>query len=426
MKHYGVIFASALFCVLGAQSSLAYQADNASTETLWKIPDQAARVEADKKRRGEYYANRIKFFLEENQTSMTQGGVVFVGDSITNRFPIAEAFAGKSVYNRGIGGDRIEGVLERLDCSVIALKPREIHVMIGTNDVLWPVDYRNGELGPGYIRLFNSLKSVAPQAKIIAYTVLPIDKKQDRLGTCVKDAKTANEQLRKVCSEMKIELKDTYSVCANGEGNFRPGLSVDGVHLSLAGYLNWLELILNSSEEKFDVWKNLAPLWAQTGADTCEISRKNAYRSLNTLILYCKDKNTTLTSTCTNQWGLEVLVENDTVTSVSTKGNMPLPPAPGYVLSAVGNQREWLASHAFVGTKLKLVNNAKAVTVVTSEPKNAEEWYARLRGKMLTKMASCKNEAELAKLKPYMSALNEVKNGQGDPSQWKSLSQKLN
>ena len=75
------------------------------------------------------------------------GAIVFFGDSITQGW--GDDFRGKfpklNVANRGISGDITRGLLARLDEDVLALSPRAIVLLIGTNDIgrnISPQGYR--------------------------------------------------------------------------------------------------------------------------------------------------------------------------------------------------------------------------------------------------------------------------------------------
>ncbi|MDD4279736.1 MAG: GDSL-type esterase/lipase family protein [Candidatus Sumerlaeales bacterium] len=408
----------ALSLCVSPMESYSYQADDASTPTLWAIKDVSKRVKADTDRRGDYYGNRMKTFLNE---TIKPGGIVFVGDSITNRFPLDECFPnglkGKPVYNRGIGGDRIEGVLERLDVSVTDLAPSELHVMIGTNDVLWPVDYKNGNLKPGFERLFKSLKSVAPQAKIYAYSIMPIDKEQDRVGTCIKDVVTANKQLADVCKAEGVEFVNMYPKFATAEGNFKSGLSVDGVHLSKAGYLNWLDFVVKDKDTKFDMWKAVADKWTETS--TVPVSGINVYRNEDMLIVYQADKNSKgTTTTATNAFGTEALVQNGVVTKVSAKGSMPVPENPSdYVLSGHGKMHEWVKANCLVGARVKLSADKKSVSIERKAPTEIKDWYVYLRSELLAKMANNKNEESIKACKELANEIESIRPNDADNGQ---------
>ena len=59
--------------------------------------------------------------------------VVFLGDSITEGGVWDEWFRELLTLNRGIGGDTVGGVLDRLDSALY--EPRAISLLIGTNDL---------------------------------------------------------------------------------------------------------------------------------------------------------------------------------------------------------------------------------------------------------------------------------------------------
>ena len=55
--------------------------------------------------------------------------------SIAQRFDLEVFFPHWPGINRGISGDHIDGVIERLSNSAIELKPEKIFLLIGINDV---------------------------------------------------------------------------------------------------------------------------------------------------------------------------------------------------------------------------------------------------------------------------------------------------
>src|SRR5207248_11675291 len=61
--------------------------------------------------------------------------VVFFGDSITDMWPLAEYFPGKPYINRGISGQTTPQMLLRYRQDVIALAPKVVVILAGTNDI---------------------------------------------------------------------------------------------------------------------------------------------------------------------------------------------------------------------------------------------------------------------------------------------------
>ena len=80
------------------------------------------------------YTMLNKKYALKNQT-------VLLGDSITDFFNYYELFydfcksSGQAVYNRGISGDTTDRLLERLYDNVLSIEPKNIVLLIGTNDI---------------------------------------------------------------------------------------------------------------------------------------------------------------------------------------------------------------------------------------------------------------------------------------------------
>jgi lysophospholipase L1-like esterase len=60
---------------------------------------------------------------------------IFFGDSITNAWPLHEFFPNYSLLNRGIGGDNIYGLYERLNDDVFPYSPDRVFMLIGINGI---------------------------------------------------------------------------------------------------------------------------------------------------------------------------------------------------------------------------------------------------------------------------------------------------
>lgn len=351
-----------------------FEADKASTETLWKLP-QSERIAEDQKRQGPHYANRMKFFYEDNKKA-EPGCIVFLGDSITEGFPIEAAFNGhlpkdapRKVVNRGISGDHLEGMIERVDVCVRDLKPSKVYIMGGTNDLWWfRKDYKEGEVKDGISRLVRRVREVAPKGcEIYVQSILPINHKEEpskSWDSYTEWVGKANKQLKEVVKEENVHLVDTNKALSDEKGYFIPRFTLDGVHVTPIGYLRWIDELLPVGPEKEQVWKNLAKFWDTNLGSNYKITGVNKIRWEDDLIKY--DNKCTSTTTGTNVYGYEVLVENDKVTSVSGTGNMPIPKkANACVLSGHGKAAAWLKAKADVGAKVKI--DGKTVEVMPSD-----------------------------------------------------------
>ncbi len=84
--------------------------------------------------------------------------VVFMGDSITDGWKLAEYFPGKPYLNRGISGQTTPQMLIRMRPDVVVHKPKAMVILAGTNDIA-------GNTGPMTIEMItNNYASIAELA----------------------------------------------------------------------------------------------------------------------------------------------------------------------------------------------------------------------------------------------------------------------
>jgi len=163
--------------------------------------------------------------------------VVFMGDSITENWKIGdpELFE-HGVLNRGISGQTTPQMLVRFRSDVIALKPRAVHILAGTNDIA-------GNTGPNRPQDFkNNVMSMAELARahgirVVLASIPPAAgfswRPQLHPATQIQEL---NRWLRDYASRNGFDYIDYYSVLVGANGEFKPALSNDGVHPNREGY----------------------------------------------------------------------------------------------------------------------------------------------------------------------------------------------
>lgn len=162
------------------------------------------------------------------------GGIVFVGDSITQDFNVYEYFQDHQVYNRGIGGDTSLGLLDRLDESIFDLKPKKVFLQIGTNDL---------ELLDGGVQaIFNRIKEVVEQIglfdesiEVYLVSVYPVNPSIDKMTVGKRnnqDILALNELLSQIEGVTYINFFDQLVK----DGKLNPEYTLEGLHLNQKGY----------------------------------------------------------------------------------------------------------------------------------------------------------------------------------------------
>ena len=164
--------------------------------------------------------------------------VVFLGDSITDGWNLAQYFPGKPYVNRGISGQTTPQMLVRMYPDVIDLKPAAMIILAGTNDVA-----RN--TGPETLTMieqnFQAMSELARahQIKVILCLLTPISDYTQNKQTEHRppaDILKLNDWLRDYAAKTQGTIADYYSALVDEKGMLKDGYSQDGLHPNAKGY----------------------------------------------------------------------------------------------------------------------------------------------------------------------------------------------
>jgi lysophospholipase L1-like esterase len=177
------------------------------------------------------YAERVTLFAT---LPPMNGGVAFVGDSLTDYGRWADAYTDLTVRNFGIFGDTTAGLAARLE-QVIKAKPDRILILIGTNDIEYgrPLP----EIAANIDRIVVRLAAALPKSKLFLETLLP------RQPQFADEVKAVNADIRKIAVKRKVVLVDLYPHFVVPGGRLDPAITIDGLHLTGPGYARWRGLI---------------------------------------------------------------------------------------------------------------------------------------------------------------------------------------
>lgn len=331
-----------------------------------------SRIAETTGRRSEHYMKRVTLFVQQLPT-VKPGNTMFLGDSITEGFPLGEAFPKMNVVNHGIGGDNIEGVHERLGL-IVAAKPARIIMKIGTNDTSWIKTAETSELAARYGRLLDAIKYELPSTELIVLSILPIgsaakyDPGRARLDEL-------NVEIKRLCAERGVRFIDIFPAFADDKRHLREEFTVDGVHLTPLGYWQWVlelhkaGLITDQqmAEARGGLGARIQRVYALPRiANKVDPGLAGEYpgnRGANELVIYLPSKMRATTGT--NEYGIEATVVGDTVTEISRAGNAPIP-ADGYVISGHGEAAAWISAYLRVGSQV--TRNGASLTPVGAKP----------------------------------------------------------
>jgi lysophospholipase L1-like esterase len=192
------------------------------------------------------YGNQHRYAADNQKLAAPAAGedrVVFMGDSITDAWgrgnfaTSAPFFPGKPYVNRGISGQVTAQMLLRFYPDVIALKPKAVVFLAGTNDI-------GGNIGPVSNEAIqeNMMAMVdmarANNIKIVLGSVLPVcDYHRPQTAQRPPDRILAiNRWLKDYAAQIHAVYLDYFSATVDDKGFFKAEITNDGLHPNAAGY----------------------------------------------------------------------------------------------------------------------------------------------------------------------------------------------
>jgi beta-glucosidase len=170
--------------------------------------------------------------------------VLLVGDSITIQWGDSwkKHFPDLKAVNIGIGGDKTQNVLWRLDHGgVTGLEPKSIVLMIGNNNMFFTPETGIEAAALGIQMCVRNLREKFPAAAIIVAKILPCHAPGVRFYDDIKKTNLALDPL-KLGSDPKVTVIDLWSDFTNADGTIKKSLFMpDNIHLSPAGYAVYAE-----------------------------------------------------------------------------------------------------------------------------------------------------------------------------------------
>jgi lysophospholipase L1-like esterase len=167
--------------------------------------------------------------------------VVFFGDSITDVWPIANAFPGKPYVNRGISGQTTSQMLLRFRSDVVALAPRVVVILAGTNDIA-------GNTGPISLEdiegNFATMVEIARAhgIRVVLSSVIPVHNYTPAAAERTFPRRppekivALNKWLKDYAATSGSVYLDYAAAMSDDKGLLRRELADDGLHPNPAGY----------------------------------------------------------------------------------------------------------------------------------------------------------------------------------------------
>jgi lysophospholipase L1-like esterase len=238
-------------CVVAALLSIALAACSAPpapTPSAAPVPsvssasaEQVRRQRAADSALRNDWANLARYRAENAALGPPKAGeqrVVFYGNSITDgwarHFPVM--FPGKPYVGRGISGQTTPQMLVRFRQDVVALAPKVVVILAGTNDIA-------GNTGPSSLEMIeDNLAGMAEIARangirVVLSSVLPVYDYPWKPGlTPAPKIIALNEWMKRYAASTGETYLDYHTAMKDARDGLPSSLAADGVHPNEAGY----------------------------------------------------------------------------------------------------------------------------------------------------------------------------------------------
>ena len=172
--------------------------------------------------------------------AVKENRAVFLGDSITDYWKLADYFPGKPYLNRGVDGQTTPEMLVRFRQDVIDLHPKVLVVLAGTNDVAGVTGpTRNEDIEANYASMADLARTHG--IRVVFASLLPVhnytqDAKESFALRPRERILALNTWIRDYCAKNGFAYLDYFSALVDDKGMLKRELSEDGLHPTAAGY----------------------------------------------------------------------------------------------------------------------------------------------------------------------------------------------
>ncbi|MDE1171309.1 MAG: GDSL-type esterase/lipase family protein [Verrucomicrobium sp.] len=170
----------------------------------------------------------------------------FLGDSITEGWRGRaqdvwdKTFSAYKPFNLGIGGDRTENVLWRIDNGMFdEFQPKALVLMIGTNNL--SKKHTPEQTAEGVRAIVDDIHKRSPGTKIIVMGILPRGQSAtDPMRALVQQT---NELVKKMAEEKGLAYLDIGPKLLESDGSITKDTMPDFLHPTKRGYEAWAEAV---------------------------------------------------------------------------------------------------------------------------------------------------------------------------------------
>ncbi|WOO86721.1 GDSL-type esterase/lipase family protein [Mollicutes bacterium LVI A0039] len=200
-----------------------------------------------------YVDSKAMFMQVRNEYIKSKGlkpNLIFFGDSITEGFsPLNYGLVTDGILNCGIGGERLDTAMARVDRDVLQFRPDAVHIMLGINDLLhYPqiqkhhIENKIEQLLNLYIDIIDvvlTVDCIIYIGSVIKLAEIPYDEQNHEFTNYMyynEIIERLNTKLEDYCKLHSIQFIDYNCKLTNKYNQLNVSYTTDGIHLNEKGY----------------------------------------------------------------------------------------------------------------------------------------------------------------------------------------------
>jgi lysophospholipase L1-like esterase len=232
----------------GQQAATSAQPETKAASDCAQLPEMQKQLDWD--------ARRLKDWAELDRyraanaalaaPAKDEARVVFMGDSITDMWQLPKSggfFPGKPYIDRGIGGQTTPQMVLRFRADVIALQPKVVVILAGTNDIAGNTGPMTPEETEGNLATMAEVARLHG-IRVVLSSVMPVNDVADADGKVIVQTErrapekivALNEWIKKYAADNGHVYLDYFAATADEQGFLKSQITNDGLHPNAQGY----------------------------------------------------------------------------------------------------------------------------------------------------------------------------------------------
>lgn len=190
---------------------------------------------------------RREAYRRDNRQTLVYPDLIFIGDSITEWFPIEEKLQPRKTWlNRGIAASNSQHIVDHLDAHLVGNVASHIILLLGTNDIGYNLPLQ--QTLANLTTLIEEVEAGYPFATLYLLELLPVNEAEQYREAVDNRTNAQLAQLNQAYAQLadaypQVQLVPTYARFLNHQGQLAEHLTKDGLHLSDAGYDCFADII---------------------------------------------------------------------------------------------------------------------------------------------------------------------------------------